>query len=33
MRWERGTEFADAILHNAFEQTDFSTPDRALFMA
>ena len=32
MRWERGTEFADAILHNAFEQTDFSTPDRALFL-
>jgi 16S rRNA (cytosine967-C5)-methyltransferase len=32
MRWEKGTEFADAILHRAFEQNRFSTLDRALFM-
>ena len=32
MRWEEGTEFADAILHRALEKGDFSTLDRALFM-
>jgi 16S rRNA (cytosine967-C5)-methyltransferase len=31
-RWEKGTEFADAILHHALEQDRFSTLDRALFM-
>jgi len=32
MRWEKGAEFADAILHRALEQSDFSVLDRALFM-
>ncbi len=32
MRWEKGTEFADAILHRALEENKFSTLDRALFM-
>ncbi len=32
MRWEKGTEFADAILHRAMDQNRFSTLDRALFM-
>jgi 16S rRNA (cytosine967-C5)-methyltransferase len=31
-RWEKGTEFADVILHHAQEQNRFSTMDRALFM-
>lgn len=32
MRWEKGGEFADAILHRALEQNRFSTVDRALLM-
>jgi 16S rRNA (cytosine967-C5)-methyltransferase len=32
MRWEKGPEFADTILHRALEQDRFSTLDRALFM-
>ncbi len=32
MRWEKGTEFADAVLHNAVAENRFSTLDRALFM-
>ncbi len=32
MRWEKGTEFADTILHRAMEQNRFTTLDRALFM-
>jgi 16S rRNA (cytosine967-C5)-methyltransferase len=32
MRWEKGTEFADAILHRAFDEDRFSTLDRSLFM-
>ena len=32
MRWEKGTEFADAILHRALDEDRFSTLDRALFM-
>jgi len=31
-RWEKGTEFADAILHRAQAENRFSTLDRALFM-
>jgi len=32
MRWEKGTEFADTILHRALEQSRFSPLDRTLFM-
>jgi 16S rRNA (cytosine967-C5)-methyltransferase len=32
VRWEKGTEFADTILHRAFVENQFSTLDRALFM-
>jgi 16S rRNA (cytosine967-C5)-methyltransferase len=32
MRWEKGTEFADAVLHRAMAENRFSTLDRALFM-
>jgi len=32
MRWEKGSEFADTILHRTMEQNRFSTLDRALFM-
>jgi 16S rRNA (cytosine967-C5)-methyltransferase len=32
LRWEKGAEFADAILHQALDQNRFSTLDRALFM-
>ena len=32
MRWERGTEFADGILHHILEHNRFSTLDRTLFM-
>jgi 16S rRNA (cytosine967-C5)-methyltransferase len=32
MRWEKGTEFADSILHRALDQDRFSTLDRTLFM-
>jgi len=32
VRWEKGTELADAILHGAQEENRFSTLDRALFM-
>ncbi|HEX4084529.1 MAG TPA: 16S rRNA (cytosine(967)-C(5))-methyltransferase RsmB [Chthoniobacteraceae bacterium] len=32
MRWEKGTEFADAVLHAAVDENRFSTLDRALFM-
>jgi 16S rRNA (cytosine967-C5)-methyltransferase len=32
MRWEKGPEFADAILHHTLEQNRFSTLDRSLFM-
>jgi 16S rRNA (cytosine967-C5)-methyltransferase len=32
IRWEKGTEFADAILHRALDQDRFSTLDRTLFM-
>ncbi len=32
MRWEKGTEFADTILHRAMEHNRFTTLDRALFM-
>jgi len=31
-RWEKGTEFADAILHRALEEERLSTLDRSLFM-
>ena len=32
MRWERGPEFADEVLHGTLAQNRFSTLDRALFM-
>ncbi len=32
IRWEKGEEFADAILHRALDENRFSTLDRALFM-
>jgi len=32
MRWEKGTEFADTILHQALVENEFSALDRALFM-
>jgi 16S rRNA (cytosine967-C5)-methyltransferase len=32
MRWEKGPDFADAILHEALDENRFSTLDRSLFM-
>jgi 16S rRNA (cytosine967-C5)-methyltransferase len=32
VRWERGTEFADAVLHAVLEERKLSTVDRGLFM-
>jgi 16S rRNA (cytosine967-C5)-methyltransferase len=32
MRWEKGTEFADSVLHRAVAENRFSPLDRALFM-
>jgi 16S rRNA (cytosine967-C5)-methyltransferase len=32
IRWEKGTEFSDDVLHHTLEQNRFSTLDRALFM-
>jgi 16S rRNA (cytosine967-C5)-methyltransferase len=32
MRWEKGTEFADVILHRALDENRLSTLDRSLFM-
>jgi 16S rRNA (cytosine967-C5)-methyltransferase len=32
IRWEKGTEFSDDVLHQTLEQNRFSTLDRALFM-
>ncbi len=32
VRWERGTEFADAILHRTTRENQFTTLDRTLFM-
>jgi 16S rRNA (cytosine967-C5)-methyltransferase len=32
IRWEKGTEFADTILHGSMVENEFSALDRALFM-
>jgi 16S rRNA (cytosine967-C5)-methyltransferase len=32
VRWEKGAEFADAVLHRAYHENSFSALDRALFM-
>jgi 16S rRNA (cytosine967-C5)-methyltransferase len=32
IRWEKGTEFSDEVLHHTLEQNRFSTLDRAFFM-
>ena len=32
MRWEKGADFADVVLHNTIAENRFSTLDRALFM-